>query len=128
MRRMRVITAAITAAAVLSGCSSTTVIRSTRPTTKIYIDGEFAGTGTATHTDQKPVGARTHVRLHEPGCKEQRHTIIRNEEFEVGACIGGVFLVIPFLWVMGYKPERTYEYECLSENEAASSSGAPYSL
>jgi hypothetical protein len=55
-----------TCVALLNACASTTVIRSTHPEAKIYIDGEYKGTGTATHTDQKIVGSTTHVRLEAP--------------------------------------------------------------
>jgi hypothetical protein len=35
--------------------------------------------------------------------------ITRNEQFSVGACIGGVLVLVPFLWIMEYKPEHSYE-------------------
>jgi hypothetical protein len=97
---------------ILAACSSTTTIRSTDPAAKIYVDGEFKGTGTAVHTDTKIVGSRTEVRLEKPGCQPQNFSFSRTEEFDIGACAGGVFLTIPFLWVMKYKPSRTFEYSC----------------
>jgi hypothetical protein len=33
----------------------------------------------------------------------------RDEEFQLGPCIGGAFIWPVWLWVLGYKPERTYE-------------------
>ena len=33
----------------------------------------------------------------------------RNEEANVGAIIGGIFLLFPFLWTMDYKASHTYE-------------------
>jgi hypothetical protein len=39
---------------------------------------------------------------------------MRNEEFQLGPCIGGVFFLVPFLWVMGYNPEHNYELTPLS--------------
>jgi hypothetical protein len=112
MRTARNICVAITTLSMLSACSSTTVIRTTRPTARIYIDGEFKGTGTATHTDQKIIGSTTHVRVQDEGCEPETFTFSRSEEFDVGACIGGVLVLVPFLWIMKYKPERTYEYTC----------------
>ena len=35
--------------------------------------------------------------------------ISRNEEVDAGAIIGGLFVWIPFLWVMKYKPIHAYE-------------------
>jgi hypothetical protein len=43
----------------------------------------------------------------------------RNEEFNVGACIGGVLVLFPFLWIMNYKPEHTYELTPLQSQSAA---------
>ncbi|HZA50683.1 MAG TPA: PEGA domain-containing protein [Myxococcaceae bacterium] len=102
----------MTVLALLNGCASTTVIRTTSPNAKIYVDGEYKGVGTVSHTDQKTIGATTHVRIQEEGCQAETFSFSRNEEFDVGACIGGWFLLIPWLWVMRYKPERTYEYRC----------------
>lgn len=99
-------------ALVMSACSSTTMIRSTDPQAKIYVDGEIKGTGVATHTDTKIVGSTTSVRLEKAGCEPQYFTFSRSEEFDAGACAGGVFVLVPFLWIQKYKPERTYEYSC----------------
>ncbi len=27
-------------------------------------------------------------------------------------CAGGVFVLVPFLWIQKYKAEHVYEYEC----------------
>jgi hypothetical protein len=37
--------------------------------------------------------------------------ISRNEEFDVLACIGGVFVLVPFLWIMKYKPVHQFELQ-----------------
>jgi hypothetical protein len=100
-------------------CTSTTLIRSTNPSAKIYVDGELRGTGSVTHSDQKIVGTTTHVKLEQPGCRPETFSFSRSEEFDAGACVGGVFLLVPFLWIMKYKPERTFEYECRPEAGAS---------
>jgi hypothetical protein len=41
----------------------------------------------------------------------------RNEEADVGAIIGGIFFLFPFLWTMKYKPGRLYELEPDSGNK-----------
>jgi len=97
------------------GCSSTTTIRSTDPDAKIYLDGEFKGKGSWTQTDTKIIGSVTNVRLEKEGCEPMTFSYARNEEFDVGACAGGVFLLFPFLWIQKYKPERTYEYTCVKK-------------
>ncbi len=105
----------ITAAVLIAftgGCASSTMIRSTDPDAKIYIDGEYRGVGQVQHTDTKIVGASTSVKIEKPGCEPQSFVLNRSEEFQVGACIGGVLVLVPFLWIMGYKSEHNYEYAC----------------
>jgi hypothetical protein len=94
-------------------CSSTTRIQATNPNAKIYVNGEYLGQGSGSHTDTRIVGARNEVRLESNGCKPQVESFSRNEELSVGALIGGIFLLVPFLWIMEYKPSRTYEYTCV---------------
>jgi hypothetical protein len=94
------------------GCASTTTIRSTDSQAKIYIDGEMKGTGVVTHTDTKIVGATTSVRMEKAGCEPMYYSFSRSEEFDAGACAGGVFVLVPFLWIQKYKPEHIYEYNC----------------
>lgn len=93
-------------------CSSTTMIRTTDSQAKIYVDGEYKGKGQVSHTDTKIIGSTTSVRIEKPGCESMHYTFARNEEFDAGACAGGVFVLVPFLWIQKYKPERTYEFEC----------------
>lgn len=96
----------------LISCSSRTVITATDPKAKIYVDGEYRGMGSVTHEDKKIVGSSTHVTLKKEGCRPQNFSFSRSEEFSAGACAGGVLVLVPFLWVMDYKPARTYEFEC----------------
>lgn len=109
---MHKILALLMITSLLASCTSMTSITSTDATAKIYVDGEFKGTGTATHEDKKIVGATTNVTLKKDGCRPQNFSFSRSEEFSPGACAGGVFVLVPFLWVMGYKPSRTYEFQC----------------
>lgn len=111
---MKNIVLILMSAVVFASCSSTTLIRSTDPQAKIYVDGELAGTGTVTHTDTKIVGSTTSIRIEKPGCEPAFFTMSRSEEFDAGACAGGVFVLVPFLWIEKYKAERTYEYNCVS--------------
>ncbi|HXH31560.1 MAG TPA: hypothetical protein VNJ01_12150 [Bacteriovoracaceae bacterium] len=97
---------------VLASCTSMTTITSTDPQAKIYVDGEFRGTGSATHEDKKIVGSTTNVTMKKDGCRPQNFSFSRSEEFSPGACAGGMFTLVPFLWVMSYKPSRTYEFQC----------------
>ena len=98
--------------AFIASCSSRTLITSSDPASKIYVDGEYRGVGAVAHEDTKIVGSTTQVTIKKDGCAPQNFVFTRSEEFSPGACAGGVFVLVPFLWVMGYKPSRTYEYQC----------------
>lgn len=100
------------AALYLASCASSTTIRTQDSDVKIYVDGEYKGKGVATHTDSKTIGSTTSVRLEKAGCEPQFFTFSRNEEFDAGACAGGVFVLVPFLWIQKYKPEHVYEFDC----------------
>jgi hypothetical protein len=97
------------ASLVATACSSSTVIRSNPPGAKVFIDGEMVGVTPYEMSDTKIVGSSTHIRLEYPGLQPTQASIKRSEEFDVVACIGGVFLLVPFLWIMGYKADHTYD-------------------
>ena len=93
-------------------CASTTVINSSPSGAKLYIDGSLVGKTPYTYSDTKIVGSTTMIKLKKDGCQTFNGTMARSEKFEVGPCIGGVLVLVPFLWVMGYNPSRTFELEC----------------
>jgi hypothetical protein len=93
----------------LSACASTTIIQSQPPGARLYLNGEPVGVTPYTMTDTKIVGSTTTVRLEYPGFEPTTGVITRNEEFDAGACIGGVFLLFPFLWIEGYRPWHVFE-------------------
>ena len=93
-------------------CSSTTVIQSSDPQSKIYVDGEMLGKGSVTYSDTKIVGSSTMITIKKEGCLARNFSMSRSEDFDVGACIGGAFVLVPFLWIMKYRPMHSYEFEC----------------
>lgn len=92
-----------------ASCSSTTIIQSSPTGAKLYINGEPVGTTPYTYSDTKIVGSTVAVRLEKEGYDEVNTYFSRDEEVDVGAVIGGIFFLWPFLWTMKYKPARTYE-------------------
>jgi hypothetical protein len=103
------VSAAALALAVVSGCASSTLIKSIPSGAKVYLNGESVGRTPYPMTDTKIVGTSTHVRLVLEGHEPYDTFIQRNEVFNPGACVGGVLVLFPFLWIMDYKPEHTYE-------------------
>jgi hypothetical protein len=92
-----------------TGCASSTTIKSSPSGAKVYLDNESVGRTPYQMSDTKIIGSSTRVKLVLNGYEPYEAVIQRNEEFQVGPCIGGAFVLVPFLWVMGYKPQHTYE-------------------
>lgn len=105
-----------------AGCGSTTLIRSIPDGAKIYVDGEPVGVTPYEHYDTKIVGSRTNIKLVLDGYEDLHARITRDEDIDVGALIGGCLLPpIPWLWIMKYKPQHTYEmvpYQISEENQS----------
>lgn len=97
----------------VTGCASTTVINSTPNGAQLYLNGEKTGTTPYTYTDQKIIGSTNTVLLKKEGYQDFLAAFSRNDNLNVGALIGGIFLFVPFLWVMNYKPIHSYEMEPL---------------
>jgi hypothetical protein len=114
MKKLKVAVVVCLTTVFFVNCSSSTMIRTTDPDAKIYVDGEMIGKGSASYSDTKTVLSSTNVRIVKQGCAPVTNQISRSE-FDVGACIGGVFLVFPFLWIEKYKPEYNFEYSCVAQ-------------
>jgi len=93
----------------LTSCASTTMIQSTPVGAKVYLNGENVGTTPYEHRDTKIIGSTTTVKLQKEGYEDLTTSFSRNEKADVGAIIGGVFLLFPFLWTTKYKPTHNYE-------------------
>ncbi|KAA3623640.1 MAG: PEGA domain-containing protein [Bacteroidetes bacterium] len=102
-----------------SSCASTTMISSHPSGAKVYIDGAYVGETPYPMTDTKIVGTWTSVRLEKPGYEPLYTEICRSEEADVGAIVGGVFFLFPFLWTMGYSPNHHYELYPIGATEPA---------
>jgi len=94
---------------IFASCASTTIIQSDPSGAKLYLNGESVGTTPYTHEDTKIIGSTTTVRLTMDGYEDFIASFSRNEEVDVGAIIGGIFFLFPFLWTMKYKPYHNYE-------------------
>lgn len=106
---LRAMTLFLALAIFFCSCSSTTIIQSTPSEAKVYLNGEYVGTTPHRHSDTKIVGSSTQVTLEKEGYEDFNTVFARDEKLDVGALIGGLFVLVPFLWVMKYKPNRTFE-------------------
>ncbi len=105
----KVASVVLAGAMLFSSCGSSTMIQSSPGSAKLYLDGESVGITPYTHRDSKIVGSTTSVKLEKEGYETYNASFSRNEDADVGAIIGGIFFLFPFLWTMKYKPSRTYE-------------------
>lgn len=99
----------------LASCASTTTIRSTPSGAKVYIDGMAVGKTPYRYNDSKLMFSKTQVTLEKRGYQTYNGFFYRDEKANVGAIVGGLFLLVPFLWTMEYQPE--HHYELIPEND-----------
>ena len=93
----------------LMSCSSTTRIVSHPSDAKVYVDGAMVGTSPYKHKDFAVSGAAKQVELKKEGYEDFETIMKKNERAHVGAIIGGLFLLFPFIWVVQYDKEHNYE-------------------
>lgn len=108
----------------LTSCASTTLITSTPPGAKVYIDGIGFGSTPFPYSDKKIVSSTTEVKLEFSGYENLTSTIVRDEEINVPALIGGFFCVLPWLWALGYKPRHHYDLIPVNNKNILKNSGA----
>ena len=100
----------------VNGCASTTLINSDPNGAQLYIDGMKVGKTPYIYTDSKFVGSTTLLKFKKEGYEDLNVVMQKNEKANVGAIVGGACLLVPFLWMMEYHPDRTYELELKKDN------------
>lgn len=81
------------------------------PGATVAINGAIVGRTPYTLTDTKIVGSSTPIRFEYPGYAPLDVTLTRNEEVDVLPLIGGLILLVPFLWVMKYQPNHNFQLQ-----------------
>jgi len=104
----------VAAASLVSACAGGTSIRVSDPDTRIYVNGEYVGTGTGYYSDHKPAFTRQEVELRKEGCEPQNYSFRRNERPDFGAIVGAYLFVVPIGWMTQYKARHEYEFECFA--------------
>ncbi len=114
---IKVISLILACSILLVSCSSTTMINSVPSDAIVFINGERVGKTPYLHSDSKTVGSTTLIKLEKEGYEPFYASFSRDESFDVGACIGGLFFLVPFLWIMKYKNSRSFELFPLMDNQ-----------
>jgi hypothetical protein len=99
--------------AALAACSSGTHIKVSDTDARIYVNGEYVGTGDGYYSDRKPAFTKQEITVRKEGCEEQSYTMRRNERPDLGAIVSAYYLALPILWVTQYKGRHSYEFDCL---------------
>ena len=99
------------------GCASKTLIKSRPEGAEVFLDNVRKGVTPLTHSDTAIAGSTVHLRLKKEGYRDF-DTVLRKSEFKVGPCIGGVLVLFPFIWVLGYPDEHEFELEKLEEKQS----------
>ena len=94
--------------ALISSCASTTVIRSKPEGAAVYIDNIQKGITPLQYSDTAIAGTSKSIRIEKEGYKPL-DTVIRKDTFQIGPCIGGLFVIFPFIWVLGYPDAYDFE-------------------
>lgn len=98
--------------ALLAACSSGTRINVSDADARIYVNGEYIGTGNAYYHDRRPSFTKQDVTLRKEGCAAQSYVMRRSERPDLGAIVSAYYLAVPILWVAQYKDHHTYEFDC----------------
>ncbi|MDD4776846.1 MAG: PEGA domain-containing protein [Fermentimonas sp.] len=106
---MKVTALLVSVTVLFASCSSSTLIQSNPSGAKVYMNEEYMGVTPLSYSDTKIVGSTTSMRIEKEGFEPLYTYLTRNEEVDVGAIIGGIFVWVPFLWTMKYKPVHNYE-------------------
>ena len=97
----------------LTACAGETHIKVSDTDARIYVNGEYVGTGHAYYSDHKPAFTKQEITLRKDGCDEQSYTMRRNERPDLGAIVSAYYLVLPILWMTQYKDQHAYEFDCV---------------
>lgn len=111
---MRKLSVVLAFATLFTSCASQTLIKSNPEGAQVYIQDAYVGQTPYAYSDTKIIGSTTNIRLEKEGYKTLTTSFSRNEKADVGAIIGGIFVLFPFLWTMKYDKDRTYDLQPLT--------------
>lgn len=102
----------VAAALLAGGCQSATTITSEPEGATVYVNGAKVGKTPYRYSDTKIVTQTTSITLRKKGCDPVHATFSRTEELDPLPAIAGVCLIVPWLWMFGYRQEHMFEMEC----------------
>lgn len=76
---------------------------------RVSVEGREIGITPCRYSDSKVLLSETYIQIDLEGYETVRSFIVKDGSVNAGAIVGGLFLFVPFLWVMGYPPNYHYE-------------------
>ena len=111
---MRVVIGLVGLIFLISGCASTTNIKSRPEGAAVFVDNVRIGETPIQYSDTAIAGSSKALTLKKEGYR-QFDTVIRKSEFQWGPCIGGSLVLVPLIWIYGYPENYEFELEKLPE-------------
>jgi len=108
---------ALTVATLFTSCASTTIITSIPSDAKLYMNGEFVGKTPYKYRDTKIVGSENTIRLEKENFEVYKSSFAKDERLAIGPLIGGLFFLVPYLWIMKYNKGHLYELNPLEKTD-----------
>jgi hypothetical protein len=99
----------------LMSCSSTTYLTSTPPGAKIYFADIYKGTTPYKYSDARMSGFQWDIEIKKEGYDDFQTILTKKGRAHGGAIVGGILLLIPFIWVVQY--DKVYRYELTPSTE-----------
>lgn len=112
-------------AILFSGCASTTLFRTSPESSDVYISGSKKGETPFYYTDRKTIGSSTLITFRKNGYNDLNVKLKRNEALDIGPFIGGLVVLVPWLWLTQYDSVHTYQL-VLSDVEKQVGTGIVY--
>lgn len=98
----------------IASCTSSTRITSDPPNATVIIKGNVVGETPYVYEDSKISFSKTPVTLQMEGYEDFHTVLVKDEEVDVGAIVGGIFFYWPFIWTFGYQPDHHYVLQSTS--------------
>lgn len=96
-------------ALLVSGCSSTTHVKTNPPGAELYVDNVRQCVTPCDYTDNSTLFTPSRPIVLKKRGHKNLNTTITKSEIQVGPLVGGCLVGVPLLWVTGYPAEYSFD-------------------
>jgi hypothetical protein len=108
---------ALVTAVALTGCASTTVIRSSPSGATVYVENERVGVTPCEYSDRRSSFSRVKVRLEKEGYEPLTTLMHRTGSLNIAA-LWFAALIFPLFWMSGYPEQHHYVLQPAKDSDA----------